>query len=175
MNPALQKYLDAASGWTSLTAKKAEQIVKQLVRSGEAASDQVGDLVDDLLERQRGNREAMTALVRSETTRAVRAMGLATSTEVERLQRQVADLKRELQDVELERGSGTGSRTSGATGAGKRTRAKKTSGKKTAGKKTGGKKTGAKKTAAKTTSAKKTAARKTAKKATKRTGSGSGS
>lgn len=100
MNKALQRYLDAASGVTNLTSAKAEQVVKQLVRSGEAAGDQAQDLVKDLLDRQQRNREAITALVKAETTRAVRAMGLATGTEVERLQKQVADLKRELARVE---------------------------------------------------------------------------
>jgi polyhydroxyalkanoate synthesis regulator phasin len=105
MNKALQRYVEAASGLTNLTTHKAEQIAKQLVKSGEAATDNVGDIVEELLERQKKNREAMAALVKSETTRAVRAMGLATNTEVERLQKQVADLKRELSRVERERGS----------------------------------------------------------------------
>lgn len=100
MNSAVQRYIDAASGLTELTRSKAEQIVKQLVRSGEAAGDQVGELVEDLVERQRQNREAISSLVRNETTKAVRSMGLATNEEVERLQKQVADLKREVQHLE---------------------------------------------------------------------------
>ncbi|MEX1179185.1 MAG: hypothetical protein WEB09_12060, partial [Nitriliruptor sp.] len=102
MNKAIQRYLDAASGITTLTTKKAEQIVKGMVRSGEAAGDQAESLVKELLEHQQRNRDAVVALVKSETTRAVRAMGLATGTEVERLQKQVADLKRELTRVERE-------------------------------------------------------------------------
>ena len=140
MNSALQKYLDAASGLTNLTTTKAEQVAKGLVRSGEAAGDQVQDLVDDLMTRQRKNREAMVALIKSETNRAVHSMGLATSKEVERLQKQVADLKRELAKV------------SGAPAPAKKT-AKKTAAKKTAAKKTAAKKTAAKKTAAKKTTA----------------------
>jgi polyhydroxyalkanoate synthesis regulator phasin len=82
VNKALQRYLDAASGITNLTTNKAEQVVKGLVRSGEAAGDQAETLVKDLLDRQQRNRDAVVALVKSETTRAVRAMGLATGTEV---------------------------------------------------------------------------------------------
>jgi polyhydroxyalkanoate synthesis regulator phasin len=100
VNKALQRYVDAASGLTTLTSGKAEQVVKGLVRSGEAAGDQAESMVRDLLDRQQRNRDAVVALVKSETTRAVRAMGLATGTEVERLQKQVADLKRELTRVE---------------------------------------------------------------------------
>ena len=100
MNPALQRYVEAASGLTKLTAAKAESVVKGLVKSGEAASEHAQDLVEDLMDRQRRNREAVVSLVKAETKRTVRAMGLATSTEVERLQKQVADLKRQLAQVE---------------------------------------------------------------------------
>jgi polyhydroxyalkanoate synthesis regulator phasin len=147
VNQAVQRYLEAASGLTNLTSSKAEQVVRQLVRSGEAAGDQMTDLVDDLLERQRKNREAISALVKSETTRAVRAMGLATSAEVERLQKQVADLKRELKAG----GSTPGSAEAPAT---------KTPSKKAA-KKGASKKATAKKAAKKTT-------KKATKKATKK-------
>jgi polyhydroxyalkanoate synthesis regulator phasin len=79
VNPALQRYVDAATGLTEITTAKAEQIAKQLVKSGEAAQDQMGELVDELLERQKKNREAIASLVKTETNRAVRAMGLATT------------------------------------------------------------------------------------------------
>lgn len=155
MNRAFQRYVEAASGLTNLTAAKAEQVVKGLVRSGEAAGDQVGELVDDLLERQRRNREALSAVVKSETTRAVRVMGLATSNEVERLQKQVADLKREVTRLEREL---AGAGEAATAGGGAKKAAKKAT-----------KKTGAKKTARKKTARKKAARKKTAKKAAKKT------
>jgi polyhydroxyalkanoate synthesis regulator phasin len=158
VNKAMQRYVDAASGLTNLTTAKAEQIAKQLVKSGEAYTDQVGDIVDDLLERQKKNREAMTALVKSETTRAVRAMGLATSTEVERLQKQVADLKRELSRVERERAKASKKSTS------KKSSAKKSTGKKAASKK-GAKKSAAKKSTSKNASSKSASKKSAAKKA----------
>ncbi len=166
MNPAIQRYFEAASSFTTMTTAKAEKVVKQLVKSGEAAGDQVGELVDDLLERQRKNQEAVTSLVKSETSRAVKAMGVASSDEVARLQKQVADLKREVARMQ-EGGSGT------PTTAKKTAKkaAKKSAGKKTA-KKSAGKKT-AKKSAGKKT-AKKSAGKKTAKKTAKKsTSSGS--
>lgn len=130
MNKALQRYLDAASGLTTLTSSKAEQIVKQMVNAGEAAGDQAGDLAKDLLERQQRNRDAVTALVKAETTRAVRAMGLATGTEVERLQKQIADLKRELTRVEREAADEerAAKKSTGKKATGKKATAKKTSG-----------------------------------------------
>jgi polyhydroxyalkanoate synthesis regulator phasin len=133
VNPALQRYLDAASGLTTLTTAKAEQIAKQLVKSGEAAQDQMGELVDELLERQRHNREAIADLVKSETSRAVRVMGLATNSEVEELQRQVAELKREVKRLE---GGGTAKKaTKKATKKAGAKKATKKSGTKKASKK----------------------------------------
>jgi polyhydroxyalkanoate synthesis regulator phasin len=148
LNDAVQKYLQAATGLTTLTKTKAEQIAKQLVKQGEAATDNVGELVDDLLERQRKNREAVTALVKAETQRAVRAMGLATTTEVERLQKQVADLKRELAKAESKAAAGGAKKST-------RTSAKKTTKKASTPAGTAAKKTTAKKASTKRSNAKK--------------------
>ncbi len=155
MNPAIHKYLEAASSFTTMTTARAEKVVKQLVKSGETAGDQVGEMVEDLLERQKKNQEAVTALVKSETSRAVRAMGVASSDEVGRLKKQVAELKRELGKLQAA--------TASARSAAKKT-ATKTAGKKTA------KKSAAKKTAKKT-AGKKTAKKSTAKKAAKKSSS----
>jgi polyhydroxyalkanoate synthesis regulator phasin len=154
VNRAVQRYVEAATGLGNLTTSKAEQIAKQLVRSGEAAGDQVGDLVDDLLDRQRKNREAVTALVRSETSRAVRAMGLATSREVERLQKQVADLKRELTRV----GRSAPTATAAASATVPASAAASTAAKKSTAKKSTAKKSTAKKSTAKKSTAKKSTA-----------------
>jgi polyhydroxyalkanoate synthesis regulator phasin len=174
LNSSLQRYLDAVSGVTEMTRSRAEQVVKQLVRSGEAAGDQVGDLVDDLIDRQRKNREAVSELVRNETVRAVHTMGLATTKEVDRLQKQVADLKRELGRVERDAASSADVAAIAAAPAKKAT-AKKTS--KKATKKATAKKASKKATAKKATkkaTAKKATAKKTAKKATRKsTGSSS--
>jgi polyhydroxyalkanoate synthesis regulator phasin len=172
VNRALQRYLEAASGITNLTTAKAEQVVKGLVRSGEAAGDQAETLVRDLVDRQQRNRDAVVALVKAETTRAVRAMGLATGTEVERLQKQVADLKRELTRVERDTGttppSGASSAATSATTDGAATEeapAKKATAKKATAKKATKKATAKKATAKKAT---KKATKKSTKKATKK-------
>jgi polyhydroxyalkanoate synthesis regulator phasin len=157
VNRALQRYLEAASGLTNLTAAKAERVVKGLVRSGEEAGDQVGELVEELLERQRRNREAITALVKSETTRAVRAMGLATGKQVERLQKQVVDLKRELRRVEQETGTEDAQQAPPPL---KKATAKKGTAKKGTAKKATAKKGTAKKATAKKGTAKKGTAKK---------------
>lgn len=160
MNRALQRYVEAASGLTNLTTAKAEQIVKQLVRQGEAAQDQMGELVDDLLARQRENREAVSELVKQETTRAVRVMGLATSKEVERLERRIAELDRELSRVEGQVGTTKAAAGASAGGTSSKKAAKKSS--KKAAKKTTKKTTTKASKKSSTTSARKAGTKKAA-------------
>jgi polyhydroxyalkanoate synthesis regulator phasin len=106
VDSGMQRYLEAVSGLTTLTRSSAERLTRQLVRSGEVASDQVGDFVSDLLDRSRRNRETLTALVTSEVQRVVRTMGLATNDEVTALRKQVADLKRDLAETKRTMSSG---------------------------------------------------------------------
>ncbi len=154
MNPDVRRYVEAVSGFTNLTAARAESVAKSLVRAGEAASDQVGDVVDDLMARQRKNRDAVAKLVKKESERAVQAMGLASRKEVTKLEAQVARLEREISRL-------TGRSDSPPT----KSAAKKTAAKKSAAKKTAAKKSAAKKTAAKKSAAKKTAEKKASKRA----------
>ena len=93
-NDALNRYIEAAAGITQLTRTRAQQIVKQLMQQTEIVSGPATELVDDLVDRSRQNREAIAAIVRTETNRAIKAMGLATRSEVDRLQRQVTELRR---------------------------------------------------------------------------------
>ena len=122
-NDALNRYIEAAAGITQLTKARAQQIVKQLMQQTESVSGPATDLVDDLVERSRQNREALAAIVRTETNRAIKAMGLATRSEVERLQRQVTDLRRSASSSASSAGStssSTGAKKSSATTGAKR-------------------------------------------------------
>ena len=103
VDTGMQRYLEALSGVTALTRSSAERTVRLLVRQGDVASDQVGEVVQGLLERTRRNREAVGQLVTAEVQRVVRSMGLATSDEVVSLRKQVADLKREVAQVTRDR------------------------------------------------------------------------
>ncbi len=99
VDTGIQRYVEALSGVTALTRASAERIARQLARQGEVATDQVGEVVQDLLERSRHNREVLGSLVAAEVQRVVRSMGLATNDEVLALRKQVADLKREVAQV----------------------------------------------------------------------------
>jgi polyhydroxyalkanoate synthesis regulator phasin len=156
-----QKYLDAGIAFTNMTRAKAEELVQELVKSGEFQGSDARAWVDDLLERSRKGREALLVQVRHEVSRQLESVGI---TSLEDVAKQVAAL--------LGRSAEAGrAATSG----------KKAKGKKSGGKKAGAKKTAAKKSPAKTAAAKKAAAKKSpaktaaAKKAPPAAGRGRGS
>ncbi len=129
-NP-VQRYVEAASGLTALTRERAEKIVKQVMRQGSDVADSASDLVEDLLERSRRNREALVTLVKSETQRAIKAFGFASERDLQKLQRQIADLKERAKAAAPAAGAAKRG-TKKATGAKKASTAKRTSKKSTA-------------------------------------------
>ena len=61
---AFQRYLDAGIAFTNMTRAKAEELVQELVQSGEFQSGDARAKVDELIERSRKGREAFVAQVR---------------------------------------------------------------------------------------------------------------
>lgn len=139
-----QKYWDMASGLVEATQKRAEPVVRALVKQGEIAAERAEKAVDDLLERSQSNRKALAAIVRSETEKAVDRLGLVRRQELTRLKNKVERLERQL---------------AGGSSAAKKPTAKKASAKKASAKKATAKKSAAAKRAARQTAAKKTAER----------------
>lgn len=127
MTSPWQRYVDAAGSMTQTTRKRAESIVRGLVKQGEVASDRAEKAVDDLLNRSEENRRVVVSIVRTETERAVGRLGLARQSEVDRLAERVEKLE---QHAGVKKASG------------KKSSAKKSAGKKSAGKKSAAKKAG---------------------------------
>lgn len=135
MNKAWQRYLEAASGLTDTTQQGAERVVKTLVKQGEVAAERAEKAVDDLLKRSEQNRKAFSAVVRTETEKAIGRLGVVRQRDLDRLERRVAQLEQRV---------GSGASGQGAKQAGAKKSAKKAA-----------KKSTAKKAAAKRSTAKK--------------------
>lgn len=99
MRNALNAYLALASGVTDITRQTAVAAAKALVSQGEATAEQVGSLAEDLLAQTRQNREAVSALVRSEVDRALARVGLGSAEEVAALSQQVRELEGQLRSA----------------------------------------------------------------------------
>ena len=144
-----QKYLDAGIAFTTLTRAKAEELVQELVQSGEFQGSDARARVDELLERSRKGREAFAAQVRKEVTHQLESVGI---TSLEDLANQVAAL--------IGRTAEAGKV---ATDTAKKAATKKAPAKKSPAKKSPAKKSAAKKAATKKSApAKKTATKKSA-------------
>jgi polyhydroxyalkanoate synthesis regulator phasin len=89
----LKRYLDAGVAFTQLTQQKAEEIVRDLVRSGEVQTGDARKRVEELLERSKQNSEGVVAIVRAEVQNQVARLGLVPKSEVDALKRELAALK----------------------------------------------------------------------------------
>lgn len=104
---AVRTYLDATSGLTELTRKRAVAAAKSLIRetgAGEAAPGEglgrsIQALAAELIETSQGNREALGDLVRAEVAREMERRDMVPRAEYDRLARRVAELERRLASV----------------------------------------------------------------------------
>jgi polyhydroxyalkanoate synthesis regulator phasin len=163
---AFQRYLDAGVAFTNLTRARAEELVRELVQSGEFQAGDARAKVEELIERSRKGREVLVAQVQHEVTRQLAAVGI---TSLEDLAQQVATLLGRSAEAGRAAASGAtrtaskpspskkstpahgGTKKSGTT---KTSTAKKAAATKAAAKKSPGQKAAAQKTAAKKSAAK---------------------
>lgn len=127
--PDWKQLIETGMSFTELRRSQARQIVSELVAQGQLAQDKASAAVDELLEFSRRRREDVREMVATEIQRQVRALGIATHTDLAKLERKL--------------------------GASKATATKKAPAKKAPAKKASTKKAPAKKTSAKAKSAKK--------------------
>lgn len=82
-----------ASAVTEVPRRQAERLARELARRGELTASQVSAFAEELVERSRQNADAVRSLVRSEIRRQVKALGLATGGDLERLERRIRSLE----------------------------------------------------------------------------------
>jgi polyhydroxyalkanoate synthesis regulator phasin len=130
--------------FAAMTQARAEDLVRDLVRAGEVQAEQAQTVIDELVDRSRRNSERLIDAVRAEIRQQMASLGLATKTDVERLERRIAD-------VSAARGTRKAtSKKAPARKATKSTKATAKSGGRAAGaRKAGARKAGAKKAGAK--------------------------
>jgi polyhydroxyalkanoate synthesis regulator phasin len=110
-----------ASGVGDLTRNRAEQIAKELVKSGEVRRDQAAGWAKTLFDASAENRQEIIRFIRSEMQHQVQALGLATTKDLERLERR------------LDRVEATSRRMTAKSTVAKKTAAKKTTAAKSPG------------------------------------------
>jgi polyhydroxyalkanoate synthesis regulator phasin len=87
----LRATIQAALG--NLTPSKAQQLAKDMMEPG-AAKDQISKTAAELLEWSQQNRERMSTYVRREITEQMKAIGVATQSDLDTLKKRVRELER---------------------------------------------------------------------------------
>ena len=148
-NDGLRRYVEAGLALTQITRARAEELVRDLIRTGEVERHRAQDWVEDLVKASRERSEALVATVRSEVRQQLRELGF---TNVEDLAKKVADI---LARSSAAARKATRRGTTGPRGAApKKAAVKKAGPKKAAPKKATAKKAGPKKAAPKKATAK---------------------
>jgi polyhydroxyalkanoate synthesis regulator phasin len=88
--PDLTKLIETGMNFTEMRRSQARQIVSELVAQGQLARDQATSTVDEMLELSRRRREDLRSFVQSEIQRQVRALGIATREDLDRLERKIS-------------------------------------------------------------------------------------
>jgi polyhydroxyalkanoate synthesis regulator phasin len=110
----LKRLLDAGMTFTAMTQARAEEVIREFVRAGEAQAQEAQSAVDELVDPGRRSSDRLVDAVRAEIREQLASLGLATTADIERLERKIDDV--------------AAARTSGASravAAGKATKATK--------------------------------------------------
>jgi polyhydroxyalkanoate synthesis regulator phasin len=88
-NDGLRRYLEAGMALTQITRARAEELVRELIKTGEFERQRAQDWVEELMKASRERSEAFVATVRGEVRQQLKELGF---TNVEDLARKVADI-----------------------------------------------------------------------------------
>lgn len=88
----LRTAIQMASSVAEVPKQQAERFAKGLVKRGDLRNNQVSKVAEDIVRRSQENAQMVQALVGSEIKRQIKALGLATRDDVERLGRRVFGL-----------------------------------------------------------------------------------
>lgn len=88
----IRNAIQLASGVAEVPRQQAEKFAKDLAKRGELRASQVTGLADQIVKRSQENVSMVHALVSSEIKRQIKALGLATRDDVDRVNRKVFGL-----------------------------------------------------------------------------------
>jgi polyhydroxyalkanoate synthesis regulator phasin len=134
-----RQFLDAGMQFTQLTQRRAEALVKDLVKSGEIQAEQAQATVAEFVDRSRDNTEKFFEQVRAEIRQQLKVIGVATKADLAKVESKIGATKR----------APTATKAPAKKTTAKKPTAKKATAKKATAKKTTARKAPAKKAAAK--------------------------
>ncbi|HUY23295.1 MAG TPA: hypothetical protein VMV22_13240 [Acidimicrobiales bacterium] len=88
-NDGLRRYVEAGMALTQITRARAEELVRELIKTGEVERHRAQDWVEDIVKASRERSEALVATVRGEVRQQLKELGF---TNVDDLAKKVADI-----------------------------------------------------------------------------------
>jgi polyhydroxyalkanoate synthesis regulator phasin len=93
--PDWQRVLEAGMQFTEMRRTQARAVANDLVAQGHLARDQVATAVDDIVDMSRRRTDDLRKIVRKEVQRQLSALGVATKSDLAKLERRIAKMNRE--------------------------------------------------------------------------------
>jgi len=128
-NEGLRRYIDAGMALTQITRARAEELVRELIKTGELERGRAQEWVEDLVRSSRERSEGFVHLVRNEVRSQLEDLGL---TNLDELAKRVADVLARSSEAARKAGKAAATRR---PGAGRKHAAKKAPAKKAPAKK----------------------------------------
>jgi polyhydroxyalkanoate synthesis regulator phasin len=97
MKPVIERSVLAGIGLLSMTREKAQAVVDELVKLGEARRDEALELVDHLVQRGEEERQALRKLIHDEVSEMTDELDLVTKKDIQSLTNKIEALSKELQ------------------------------------------------------------------------------
>ena len=125
----LKRYLEAGLALTQITRKRAEELVHELIQTGEVERNRAQDWVEDLVSTSRDRSEAFISTVRNEVRTQLSEVGV---TNLDELAKRVAHILERTQAAARKATKRTGKRAAKKAPAKKKAAAKKAPARRTA-------------------------------------------
>jgi polyhydroxyalkanoate synthesis regulator phasin len=176
-NDSLKRYLEAGLALTQITRARAEELVHELIQTGEVETTRAQEWVEDLVKTSRDRSDTLLTTVRGEVKTQLADMGITSMDDLAHRVAEVLDRAETAARKATHRGPGRGRTAPRGTTAKKapprKAPVKKSPAKSAAAKKTATTQAGAKATTAKKAAARKAPAKKATAKAAKKTAASS--
>lgn len=85
-------------GLAAVTKEKIEELVNELVKTGEIKQQEMGSIKEKLLERAEEEKRELLNLIRTQVKAVADELGFVTRDEIDRLKRQLKKLEKELKE-----------------------------------------------------------------------------
>ena len=90
-------------GALALTREKAQKIADELVKKGKIESEEASAVVEEIAEKGKKTKTELSNLIKSELKKSVENLNLATGDDIDRLEKNIEELGKKIEELEKSR------------------------------------------------------------------------